>query len=126
MSTFVAVVIIIKRKILDAIVILSSLYCLSFSQSIRYFRCSGSISIIHYKRSGAPLEDMKSLKLKGRKYGNLRILNNGREVIRVQSEGNCCWRVNNKIHFTGTNQHIHSGYDGIPNINIKSVSRTSC
>jgi len=94
----------------------------------RVRQCSGSITIIHYKRSGSPLEDMKALRLRGRKYGNLssRVLTNDREVIRIQSEGNCCWRIYSSVRFRGQRQHIHSGFDGKPNINIKSVARTSC
>ena len=91
------------------------------------FRCTGSITIIHYDRLGSqPLHDMKALKLKGKKYRNIRKLSSNREIIRVRSEGNCCWRVFNRIKHTGQMQQISPGFDAKPNIKIKSVTRTSC
>merc|ERR1719361_43537 len=89
--------------------------------------CTGSITIIHYDRQGPqPLHDMKALKLKGTKYRNIRKLSSNREIIRVRAEGNCCWRVFNRIGHTGQIQKISPGFDEKPNIKIKSVTRTSC
>merc|ERR1712020_263330 len=89
--------------------------------------CSGSITIIHYDRLGSqPLHDMKALKLKGKRYSHIRKLSSNREIIRVRSEGNCCWRIFNRIGHTGQIQKISPGFDEKPNIKIKSVTRTSC
>jgi len=93
--------------------------------------CSGSITIIHYDRVGSqqgnPLKDLKALKLRGKSYKRLTgRLTNNREVIRIKSEGNCCWKLFSQTGHRGEVEMIHQGFDSRPGISIKSASRTSC
>ena len=96
-----------------------------------FFRCAGSLTIIHYDRDGSqqgqPLKDLKALKLRGKSYKRLtgRITSN-REVIRIKSEGNCCWKIFSQTRHRGEVEMIHQGFDARPRISIQSASRSSC
>ena len=61
-----------------------------------HFSCGGSLTIFNYDRLGASqLSDLKKVKLDNEHYPNLtrRLLTINREVIRIQSEGDCCWKA---------------------------------
>ena len=94
-----------------------------------YFRCFGSITIFHYKRTRrSTIEDVRKLKLNGKRYRNLtrKALKPNREVAWVASEGSCCWKIFSEIYFDGHRQIITTGFRGRPNFNIKSVKRCEC
>ena len=86
-----------------------------------YFRCMGSLKITHYNRSAQT--DYRITKLPKRAYKNLtkRLLRRNREVAFVQATGTCCWHMFSDIHFVGEKQHISSGNQYRPTLNIKSL-----
>ena len=93
------------------------------------FRCSGSLVIVHHNGLGQGTStDLAQLRLHKGKYRNLhqKGLNRTREINKVQSEGNCCWKIWSDVMFTGREQTIQNGFDGQPNFRLKSVEIINC
>ena len=93
------------------------------------FRCIGSITIFHYDRNGkGTLPNLKRPQLHKSQANlkNAKFNQKNREVLKVQSEGDCCWRLFSGIRFRGQSHKIHTGFDGSPNNNIKSIKKIIC
>ena len=98
------------------------MYCL-------YYRCSGYLIVFHYKQSESDqMSSVRKSTLGGKSYKNLTngLLKGGRVVMKVQSEGECCWDIFSNIRFHGESQVIQPGYDDIPNFTPKSIKRRNC
>ena len=88
-------------------------------------QCEGSLTLIHLHNSD--LSDMKRIRLSGFKYSNLRkgLLRN-RNLIYMESNGNCCWQVFNRKRFRGRRENIPLGFEGLPEHEPKSIKRVEC
>jgi len=84
--------------------------------------CNGSLTIMHY---GDEQADFKRTKMTGRSYQNLKILQK-RFVVKIETEGNCCWKLHSETGFRGNEQEAEPGYSNSPDIQPKSVKRTNC
>ena len=88
-------------------------------------QCLGSLTLIHLQKSD--LSDMKRIRLTGLRYANLRkgLLRN-RNLIYMESNGNCCWQVFDRKRFRGRRENIPLGFEGLPEHEPKSIRRVEC
>ena len=84
--------------------------------------CNGSLTIMHY---GDDESDFKRTKMTGESYQNLKILQK-RFVVKIEAEGNCCWKLHSEIGFRGNEQEAEPGYSNPPDIQPKSIKRRVC
>ena len=70
---------------------------------------------------------MKRIRLTGLRYANLRkgLLRN-RNLIYMESNGNCCWQVFDRKRFRGRRENIPLGFEGLPEREPKSIRRVEC
>ena len=86
--------------------------------------CMGSLIMMHY--GGESNSDFKRIRLTGNSYRNLKILRK-RIVVKVETEGNCCWKIHSEVSFRGREQEAEPGQSSSPpNIQPKSVQKVSC
>jgi len=95
--------------------------------------CDGSLTLIVENRilGDSEIRLVTKLKLTGWRYGNLlrslmREKNTIRNVIKVQTEGNCCWKIFSKPRYRGLTQFINPGFDEAPRNRIKSAKKIDC
>merc|ERR1719210_2556525 len=79
--------------------------------------CRGYLKI-HYLESGSRLRALK-LRRKLRKIAR-------KEFYRISVNGNCCWRLYEKSHFRGYNQHLTPGFDNMPEFQFSSAKIVEC
>ena len=84
--------------------------------------CNGSLTIMHY---GDDDSDFKRTKMTGGSYQNLKILQK-RFVVKIEAEGNCCWKLHSETGFRGNEQETEPGYSNSPEIQPKSIKRVLC
>ena len=84
--------------------------------------CNGSLTIMHY---GDDESDFKRTKMTGGSYQNLKILQK-RFVVKIEAEGNCCWKLHSEIGFRGNEQETEPGYSNSPQVQPKSIKRVLC
>ena len=91
------------------------------------YTCQGSLTISHADANGGQginfLEDFKVSRLRRQRYR--RNIFKDRRIIKVQSNGNCCWKFYEKPFFRGASQHIEVGFSGLPLI-PGSIKRIEC
>ena len=87
--------------------------------------CSGSLTITHYGYSDSEFNEFKRTRMAGNLYRNLKILND-RSVVKIETEGNCCWKIHSEIGFRGQVQIVQPGYNESPEIQPKSTKKVSC
>jgi len=86
-------------------------------------QCSGSLTMMHY---GAETDsEFKRTRMTGKSYQNLKILQK-RILIKIETEGNCCWKLYSEVNFRGREQEAEPGYSNTPDLHPKSVQRVSC
>ena len=113
--------------------IIANVICDS-TTSLLNFRCDGTLTIILENRllgSSADSNIITRLKLIGWRYGNLlkrmnRKVDIVRNIIKVQTEGNCCWKIFSKSRYRGQSQFLNPGFDEAPRSEIKSVKKMQC
>lgn len=96
-------------------------------------RCKGILKIIVENRllGGSDTSVVTNLNLTGWRYGNLlkplgRKNNILRNVIKIQTEGNCCWKIFSKPRYRGLTQFVNPGFDESPRHRIKSAKKMDC
>ena len=80
---------------------------------------------------GSETSIVTNLKLTGWRYGNLlkplgRKKNILRNVMKIQTEGNCCWKTFSKPRYRGLTQFVNPGFDESPRHKIKSAKKMDC
>ena len=86
-------------------------------------KCSGSITIMHY--GGETDSEFKRTRMTAKSYRNLKILET-RIVVKMETEGNCCWKLYSEVSFRGHEQEAEPGYSNPPDIQPKSIQKVSC
>jgi len=96
-------------------------------------RCEGTLKMIVENRllGGSETSVVTNLKLTGWRYGNLlkplgRKKNILRNVMKIQTEGNCCWKIFSKPRYRGLTQFVNPGFDETPRHKIKSAKKMDC
>ena len=84
--------------------------------------CEGSLTIMHYGDSDS---DFRRTRMAGKNYQNLKILRK-RIVVKIETEGNCCWELHSESGFRGQVQEAEPGYSDSPDVQPKSIRRVSC
>ena len=84
--------------------------------------CKGSLTIMHY---GDENSDFKRTKMSGGSYQNLKIIQK-RFVVKIETEGNCCWKLHSETGFRGDEQIAEPSYSNAPEVQPKSIIRTTC
>ena len=88
--------------------------------------CIGSLELSHgFMKS--PLKTIQILKIssKWKKIREIKKLKR-RYVLRLRSDGNCCWRAYQLKRFRGRYEDIFPGYDEFPRIQPKSLKKMNC
>ena len=49
-----------------------------------------------------------------------------RVILKVELEGNCCWKIFSDIFFSGESQNLDEGFTGSPEFPIKSAKSKKC
>ena len=49
-----------------------------------------------------------------------------RAILKVELEGNCCWKIFSDIFFSGESQNLGEGFNGNPDFPIKSAKSKTC
>lgn len=88
-------------------------------------KCKGSLLIHHSARNGSPLEDFKQLRLRGKSFRQMRKLRR-RNIVQMQTHGNCCWKIYSMPNFRGIEEQFYNGYNIVPKVHPKSIKATSC
>jgi len=88
-------------------------------------KCKGSLLIHHSASNGSPLEDFKQLRLKGKSFRQMRKLRR-RNIVQMQTHGNCCWKIYSMPNFRGIEEQFYNGYNIVPKVHPKSIKATSC
>ena len=86
-------------------------------------KCSGSLTMMHY--GGETDSEFKRTRMTGKSYRNLKILET-RVVVKIETEGNCCWKLHSEVSFRGHEQEAEPGYSNPPDIQPKSIQKVSC
>ena len=88
--------------------------------------CIGSLELSHgFMKS--PLKTIKIFKISS-KWKMIREIKKlkRRYVLRLRSDGNCCWRAYQLKRFRGRYEDIFPGYDEFPIIQPKSLKKINC
>ena len=98
-------------------------------QNNRY-TCQGSLTIFHADANGGQginfLDDFKVSRLRRQRYRDVRRnIFKDRRIIKVQSNGNCCWKFYEKSFFRGASGHIDVGFSGL-SMEPGSIKRIEC
>jgi hypothetical protein len=88
-------------------------------------RCKGSLLIHHSASIGGPLEDFKQMRLRGRSFRQMRKLRD-RNIIQMQTQGNCCWKIYSMRNFRGIEEQFYNGYNIVPRVHPKSIKGSYC
>jgi len=88
-------------------------------------KCKGSLLIHHSASTGGSLEDFKQMRLRGRSFRQMRKLRN-RNIIQMQTQGNCCWKIYSMSNFRGIEETFYNGYNIVPRIHPKSIKGCYC
>ena len=88
-------------------------------------RCRGSLLIHHTASNGEPLEDFKQLRLRGKSYRQMRKLRN-RNIVQMQTHGNCCWQLHSRANFQGQEETVYNGYNIVPEVHPRSIKSNIC
>ena len=86
--------------------------------------CTGSIQVTHGAKHN-PLGTLKIQRFVGTGYQNLRKLRR-RTILRLSSDGDCCWQVYSRRRFQGASESIYVGYDDTPMIPARSLQQVGC
>lgn len=96
-------------------------------------RCEGSLKMIVENKliGSSDTKVLTNIKLTGWKYGHLlkplsRKRNFLRSVLKVQTEGNCCWKIFSQSRYRGETEFLHPGFDEAPRNKIKSAKKMEC
>ena len=84
-----------------------------------------SLEIWHYNGGYDCSPDFTKHFLMWQRYETVQSLSN-RVAIKLKSQGNCCWDIFDGVRFTGNRVRLERGYNGSPDIQPKSIRRTSC
>ena len=89
------------------------------------------MKIYHYDQSKTPsFSDLKisTLHSKRKGYKNLtrKLLKGNRVILKMDVEGTCCWEIYSNIFFAGKKQELDAGFNGKPELAIKSAKSQSC
>ena len=89
--------------------------------------CKGSMLVIHTSQDSG-LANTKAIQLGGKRYQNLdrRILKNARQIMHMETRGNCCWKLFERANFLGKSLDISLGFQGRPTLNPKSIKQVEC
>jgi len=87
--------------------------------------CKGSLLIHHSANNGGILEDFKQLRLRGKSYRQMRKLRD-RNVVQMQTNGNCCWKLHSLSKFRGIEETVYNGYNIVPRVHPRSIKREIC
>merc|ERR1712088_179843 len=88
-------------------------------------RCRGSLLIHHSANNAAPLSDFKQLRLRGKNFRQMRKLRR-RNIVQMQTHGNCCWTLYSKPKFRGAEEKFYNGYNIVPKVHPKSIKASHC
>ena len=88
--------------------------------------CVGSLEFSHGSWRN-PLKTIEIFRLSStwKQVRNIQRLRN-RQVLRLKSNGNCCWRTYRRKRFGGRYENIYPGYDEPPRFNPKSLKKVNC
>ena len=97
-----------------------------FERSEYLHTCLGSLEFTHGLRKN-PLKTIEIFKISS-KWKTIREIKKlkRRHVLRLKSDGNCCWRAYQFKRFRGRYEDIFPGYDELPKIQPKSLKKMSC
>lgn len=89
-------------------------------------KCEGSLEISHASLEN-PLTSIKILRISNplQRIRRLRKLEQ-RVIMRIKTDGTCCWRGYNHPFFRGRSLKIDPGYNEIPEFHIKSILPEQC
>ena len=87
--------------------------------------CKGSLLIHHSSSTGGPLDDFKQLRLRGKSYRRMRKLRD-RDIVQVQTNGNCCWKLHSLSNFRGLEETVYNGFNIVPSVHPKSIKGEIC
>ena len=87
--------------------------------------CKGSLLIHHSANNGGVLEDFKQLRLRGKSYRQMRKLRD-RNVVQMQTNGNCCWKLHSLSKFRGIEETVYNGLNIVPRVHPRSIKREIC
>ena len=87
--------------------------------------CRGSLLIHHSASNATLLADFKQLRLKGKSYRQMRKLRH-RNIVQMQTNGNCCWKLHSLPKFSGIEETVHNGLNIVPRIHPRSIKREIC
>jgi len=88
-------------------------------------RCRGSLLIHHSASNAGPLSDFKQLRLRGKNFRQMRKLRR-RNIVQMQTHGNCCWTLYSKPKFRGAEEKFFNGYNIVPKVHPKSIKASHC
>lgn len=88
-------------------------------------KCKGSLLIHHSAINGSPLQDFKQLRLKGKSFRQMRKLRR-RNIVQMQTHGNCCWKIYSMPNFRGIEEQFYNGFNIVPKVHPKSIKATNC
>ena len=97
-----------------------------FETSEYLHTCLGSLEFSHGMREN-PLKTIEIFKITS-KWKTIREIKKlkHRHVLRLKSDGNCCWRAYQLKRFRGRYEDIFPGYDEYPKIQPKSLKKMNC
>ena len=75
--------------------------------------------------NGGVLEDFKQLRLRGKSYRQMRKLRD-RNVVQMQTNGNCCWKLHSLSKFRGIEETVYNGLNIVPRVHPRSIKREIC
>merc|ERR1712038_698941 len=87
--------------------------------------CKGSLLIHHSASNAGPLDDFKQLRLRGKSYRRMRKLRD-RDIVQVQTNGNCCWKLHSLSNFRGFEETVYNGFNIVPSVHPKSIKGEIC
>ena len=94
--------------------------------------CSGHLTLSHTIAGPDSSLELRSLKrsvLRNKKsFPNLSrgLLRPNRKLIGVETTGNCCWKLSSMPFHRGRSEQIGPGFQGLPQIPIKSIKLSPC
>jgi len=88
-------------------------------------RCRGSLLIHHSASNAGPLSDFKQLRLRGKNFRQMRKLRR-RNIVQMQTHGNCCWTLYSKPKYRGVEEKFYNGYNIVPKVHPKSIKASHC
>ena len=97
-----------------------------FETSEYLHTCLGSLEFSHGMKKN-PLKTIEIFKISS-KWKAIREIKKlkHRHVLRLKSDGNCCWRAYQLKRFRGRYEDIFPGYDEFPKIQPKSLKKMNC